>query len=64
MNDDIQQYIKILEKKYPQHNFNLSIGGDDLYIYGKNDDMLYKFAQNLSECMLKPVKRIAFIKRE
>jgi hypothetical protein len=40
----------------------LSVGGDDLYIYGENDDTLYWFAQNLSESMLKPVERIAFVK--
>jgi hypothetical protein len=63
MVDDIQQYIKILEKKYPRHLFVLSVGGDDLYIYGENDDTLYWFAQNLSESMLKPVERIAFVKK-
>jgi len=61
---DIDIYLNILEKKYPQHYFELNVGGDSLYIYGKSDDTLYLFCENLSEVMLKPVKRIAFIKNE
>jgi len=59
---DIEIYVKILEKKYPQHHFELNVGGNALYIYGKDDDTLYLFCQNLSESMSKPVNRIAFIK--
>lgn len=60
--DTLEIYINILKKKYPQHHFELNIGGNSIFIYGKSDDTLYKFCENLSESMMKPVKRIAFIK--
>lgn len=62
LDETLSVYLNILEKKYPQHHFELNIGGNSLFIYGKSDDTLYKFCENLSESMLKPVKRIAFVK--
>jgi hypothetical protein len=59
---DIEIYIKILEKRYPKHHFEMNVGGNSLFVYGEEDDKLYSFCQNLSECMCKPIHRIAFIK--
>jgi len=59
---DVEIYIKILEEKFPNHVFELSIRNDIVFIYGDNDDTVSSFCQNLCDCMCKPVKRIAFIK--
>lgn len=59
---DVEIYISILEKRYPNHSFELSVRGKDLYVYGEDDETLYSFCQNLSESMCKPVNRIAFVK--
>lgn len=62
MSETLEIYLKILKRKYPQHHFELNIGGNSLLVYGESDDTLYKFCENLSESMSKPIKRIAFIK--
>ena len=59
---DVEIYIKILQKRYPEHHFELSVGGNALFIYGEDDEKIYPFCQNLSESMCNPVNRIAFIK--
>jgi len=59
---DVEIYKQILEKKYPEHYFDLNIRGDVLFVYGEDNDTLYEFCNQLSESMCKPVKRIAFIK--
>jgi hypothetical protein len=62
MSETLEIYLNILKRKYPQHHFELNIGGNSLFVYGKEDNSLYNFCENLSESMLKPIKKIAFIK--
>lgn len=59
---DVDIFINILDKKFPNHCFELNVRGDVVFVYGENDDSVSSFCQNLSDCMCKPVKRIAFIK--
>ena len=59
---DVDIFISILEEKFPNHCFELNGRGDVVFVYGENDETVSSFCQNLSDCMCKPVKRIAFIK--
>ena len=62
MKKDIEIFVDILKKKFPNHCFELNVGGDVVFVYGDCDDSVSWFCHNLSECMCKPVKRIMFIK--
>ena len=55
-------FIRILEEKFHNNCFYLNVKGDVVFVYGENDNTVSSFCQNLSDCMCKPVKRIAFIK--
>ena len=59
---DKEIYISILEKRYPNYDFVLSVGNDSLFIYGEKNDGVHKFSTNLAECMGNPIKKIAYIK--
>jgi len=59
---DVDIFVNILEEKFPNPCFELNVKGDVVFVYGENDDSVSSFCQNLSDCMCKPVKRIAFIK--
>jgi hypothetical protein len=59
---DVDIFISILEEKFPDYFFDLNVKGDVVFVYGENNETVSSFCQNLSECMCKPVKRIAFIK--
>jgi hypothetical protein len=58
---DREIFISILEKRYPNYAFTLSVGNDSLFIYGDKNDGVYKFSCNLAESMGNPIKRIAYI---
>ena len=59
---DVGIFVNILDKKFPNHCFELNVRGDVVFVYGENDETVSSFCQNLSDCMCKPVNRIVFIK--
>lgn len=59
---DIDIFISILQEKFPTYYFHLESRYNVLKVFGVEDDTVYSFCENLSECMCKPVNRIDFIK--
>ena len=59
---DVDIFINILKEKFPNYYFRVVFGYNVLEVFGVEDDTVYSFCENLSECMCKPVRRIAFIK--
>ena len=48
---DVDIFVNILEEKFPNHIFELNVGGDVVFVYGENDATVSWFCQNLSDCM-------------
>jgi len=61
MYEDIEIYVKMLEKRFPRHSFHLSISGYILYVYGEEENDMRSYCDEFSRCMNVPIKRITFI---
>jgi hypothetical protein len=59
---DIDIFISILQEKFPTYYFRVELRYNALMVFGVEDNTVSSFCENLSECMCKPVKMIAFIK--
>ena len=62
MMSDADIFVNILQKQFPNYHFQLNEIYNVLVVFGVKDNEVYSFCHNLSDCMCKPVKRIAFIK--
>ena len=58
---NVDIFISILREKFPTYYFQLESRYNVLKVFGVEDDTVYSFCENLSECMCKPVSMIVFV---